>query len=149
MEAMILRDTIDPLASRWIPAPPRRLAHGPHHHSADVAGDVDAGPGPLSGLPVSDAAHPQSLCPHGGRSPLGTVARRAGPAGAEILRRQWPLHPPDFHGAAGPARGALGAADATTRALAGAYRLGPGGEGRGTIELCLRPRRQSPHPAAA
>jgi hypothetical protein len=134
MEAMVIRDTFDPLASRCIHAPPRRLAHGRPHHSADVAGDVDAGPRPLSGLPVSDPAHPQSLGPQSGRAPLGTMARRAPPAGAEVLLRQWPLHSSLCYRAASIVGRPLGAAHATIDTLAGAHCLGAGGDGRGTIE---------------
>src|SRR4029453_15524394 len=149
MEAMVIRDTFDPLASRCIPAPSRRLAHGRHHHPTDVTGVVDAGPGPLSGLPVSDAACPSSRCPHGGRSPLGTMARRALSAGAEVLLRQWSLSTPDFHRAAVATRRPLGAAHAATCPLAGACRPGAGGQGGGALEPCVGPAHQSPHLAAA
>jgi len=56
MEAMVIRDTFDSHASRCIPAAPRCLADGRHRHPADDPGDLDAGAGPLSGLPISDAA---------------------------------------------------------------------------------------------
>ena len=72
------------------PAASRRLAHGRPHHSVDVAGDLDTGPGAWSDRPVCDAAGPSSRDLHGGGSPLGIMARRAPPAGAEVLLRQWP-----------------------------------------------------------
>jgi len=85
MEALVIRDTFDSLAST---TPPLHL--DAWHLDAlttqlTLAGDVDAGPGALSGLPVSDAAGPQSLWSQAGGSALGTVARRAAPAGAEVL----------------------------------------------------------------
>jgi hypothetical protein len=97
MEAMVVSDTLDSLAFHDTPVAPRYLAHGRPHHSADVAGDVDAGSRPLSDLPVSDPVCPQSLYPHGDGSPLGIMARRAAPLGAEVLLHQWPLPTPYFH----------------------------------------------------
>src|SRR5215510_9179227 len=148
MEALVIRDTFDSLASHDTPVTPRRLASGRPHHAADAAGDVDAGPGPLSGLPVSDAAGPQSLWPQAGGSSLGTVARRPPPASAEVLLCQWPLHPPYVYRAAGPAGRSMGAAHAATHPVAGAHRGGAGGNGRGTPEPWPGPRRQSQHAPA-
>jgi hypothetical protein len=145
---MVIRDTFDSLASSCPPPPPRRLAIGRHCHPAHVAGDLDAGAGPLSGLPVSDAACPQPLCPQGDGAALGTRARRAAPAGAEVLLRQWPLYPSPLYRAAGPACGPLGAVDAAARAVAGAHRCGAGGNGRGAPESSPGPGRQSSHPPA-
>src|SRR6267142_3885660 len=119
---MVIRDTFDSLASFCPPPTPRRLAHGRYCHPAHVAGDLDTGAGPLSGLPVSDAACPQPRCPQSDGAALGTLARRAAPAGAEVLLRQWPLHPSPLDRAAGPAGRPLGAADAAARAVAGAHR---------------------------
>ncbi len=48
----------------------------------------------------------------GSGSPLGTMARRAAPAGVKVLLHQWPLPTPDFHGAAVAARRSLDTADA-------------------------------------
>jgi hypothetical protein len=148
MEVMVIRDTLDSFASWCIPAALRCLADGRHCHPADDRDDVDTGPHPLSDLPVSDAARPQSLWPQGSGSPLGTMARRAAPAIAKVLLRQWPLPTPDFHGAAVAARRSLGAVDAAAHALVGAHRRGAGGDGRGTIEPCFGPARRSSHPAA-
>src|SRR5882724_766093 len=134
LEAMVIRDTVDSLASSCPPPTPRRLANGRHCLPAHGAGDLDAGAGPLSGLPVSDAAGPQPRCPHGHGAALGTMARRAAPAGTEVLLCQWPLHPSHLYRAAGPACGPLGAADAAARAVAGAHRCRAGGNGRGTPE---------------
>ena len=46
---------------------------------------------------------------------MGIMARRASPAGAEELLRQWPLHTPYVYRAAGATRGPLGSADAAAR----------------------------------
>ena len=56
MEAMVIRDTLDSVASHDPPVTSRYLAHGRPHHAADLAGDVDANSRPLSDLPVSDPA---------------------------------------------------------------------------------------------
>src|SRR5882724_13077924 len=148
LEAMVIRDTVDSLASSCPPPTPRRLAHGRHRHPAHGAGDLDTGPGPWSDLPVSDAAGPSPRCPHGHGAALGTMARRAAPAGAEVLLRQWPLHPSPLDRAAGPAGRPLGAADAAARAVAGAHRYGASGNGRGVPEPSPGLGRQSPYPPA-
>jgi hypothetical protein len=57
---MVIHDTADSLASRCTPATPRRLTDGRHRYPADVPGDLDTSPGPLSGLPVSDARKGQT-----------------------------------------------------------------------------------------
>ena len=145
---MGIRDTLDSRASWCIPAALRCLADGRHRHPADERDDVDTGPRPLPDLSVCDAARPQPLWPQGSGSPLGTMARRAAPAGAKVLLHQWPLPTPDFHGAAVAARRSLGAAHAAAHALVGAYRHGAGGQGGGAIEPCFGPARQSSSPAA-
>jgi hypothetical protein len=156
---MVIRDTVDSLASSCPPPTPRRLAHGRHRHPAHGAGDLDTDPGPWSDLPVSDAAGPSPRCPQGHGAALGTMARRAAPAGAEVLLRQWPLHPSPLDRAAGPAGCPLGAADAAARAVAGAHRYGASGNGRGVPEpspglgvsrhTLLRLRRRLPLPDVA
>src|SRR6266404_725096 len=148
MEALVIRDTFDSLASHDTPVTPRRLASGRPHHAADAEGDVDAGPGALSGLPVSDAAGPQSLWSQAGGSALGTVAPRPPPAEAEFLLCQWRLPPPYFYRAAGPAGRSLGAANAAAHTVAGAHRRGAGRNGRGTPEPWPGPGRQSQHAPA-
>ena len=118
MAVIVSREPFDARVSPIHPAASRLLAPRRFHPRADRASDVDAGPRPWSGLPVSDAVGPWSLCPHGGGPPLGIVACRAPPTGAEGLVRQWPRRAPHLHRVAGTARGAVGTAPATAGGLA-------------------------------
>lgn len=145
---MDIHDTFHSLASHDTPVAPRRLAVGRYRHPAHVAGDLDPGAGPLSGLPVSDAASPQPLCSHRGGPPLGPMACCAPTPWAEVLLRQWPLSTPHVYRAAVIARGSLGSADAAARALAGAHRRGAGGAGRRTPKPCPGRGRQAQAPLA-
>ena len=102
MEGLVIRDIPDSLASRCIPATPGYLAHGRHHNPADVGGDIDTGAGPLSGLPVSISAYPQSRCqarwqpaPVPPPSPPSTAQELAHQCHArQLVRHQhvWVLH---------------------------------------------------------